>query len=382
MKLLIDFLLVAGLLANGVILFLLLRQKDQPLPKRILSFIFIGLFFVSLNAYGELHGVNWIFLAGLLLSDPIGYLIGPLLLFYINAIYLKAFQLKGLTLLHLLPLALYFLGVTLPFIICQVGGFALPSYLNALLFSDVFLQFQAVYLLLYCGLSWQAIHYFRKKLKGAYADLETKDLNWIRHLLLGIILTISVHLGLTLYEGISGTLDWSFSYLSTIILVLFIIYLAYYGLEQSRVLLPAHLLEAPSDSKAQTENATVLNDPLQHFDTKDLERMQQRVKLLLEEEEVYLNEELTLGNLAEQIPTTDKKLSILLNHYMNTNFYDLINSYRIGAVKQKLAAEESKHLTLLAIAFESGFKSKTSFNRIFKKETGLSPSAYKKHIAK
>lgn len=382
MKLLIDFLLVAGLLANGVILFLLLRQSHQPLPKRILNFIFVGLFFVSLNAYGELHDLVWIFLVGFLLSDPIGYLIGPLLLFYINAIYLVGFRLKGTTLLHLAPFILYFLGVTLPFVICQLGGLSLPSYLNTLLDSDFFLQFQALYLLLYCGLSWQAINYFRKKLKGAYADLEAKDLGWIRRLLLGIIITISVHLGLTLYELTTATLNWSFSYLSTIILVLFIIYLAYYGLEQSRILLPPHLLEDSSAAVPQVEHVPSSSDPLQHFNPKELEYMHQRVTILLEEEEIYLNEELTLGILAEQIPTTDKKLSALLNHYMNTNFYDLINSYRITAVKNKLSATEFEHLTILAIAFDSGFKSKTSFNRIFKKETGLSPSAYKKKATK
>lgn len=85
MKLLIDFLSVAGILANGLILFLLLRRRQVPTPKKILSFMFLGLFFVSLNAYGELHEVDWIYLAGFLLSDPIGYLIGPLLLFYIQS---------------------------------------------------------------------------------------------------------------------------------------------------------------------------------------------------------------------------------------------------------------------------------------------------------
>ena len=58
MKLLIDFLLVAGILANGVILFLLLRHGREPVPKRIIRFIFLGLYFVSINAYGELNEVD------------------------------------------------------------------------------------------------------------------------------------------------------------------------------------------------------------------------------------------------------------------------------------------------------------------------------------
>jgi AraC-like DNA-binding protein len=87
-----------------------------------------------------------------------------------------------------------------------------------------------------------------------------------------------------------------------------------------------------------------------------------------------------LNKLAKHIPTTDKKLSLLLNQYMNTTFYDFVNAYRVQSVKEKLASVDFDNLTLLGIAYESGFKSKTSFNRIFKKETGFSPSEYKKSL--
>lgn len=380
MKLLVDFLLVAGILANGIILFLLLKQGRPSLPKRILSFIFLGLFFVSLNGYGELHEVNWIYLMGFLLSDPIGYLIGPMLLFYIRSIYISDFQVDRSVVLHFIPLFLYFFVVTLPMVIAQANHHTLPSYLYSLLSSDLFLQFQAIYLLLYCGLSWKTLNTFRRKLKITYTQLEDKDLSWVRHLLLGIVLTISIHLAITMYEGFVANLDWSFSYLSTIILILFIIYLAYHGLVQSRVLLPGLLLEDTKKIGEAPKPSIPINDPLQYFQTGEVETIHQRVLTLLEEEQIYLNEELTLGSMAREIPTTDKKLSTLINHHLKTNFYDLINSYRVQAVKTKLAAKEFEHLTILAIAFESGFKSKTSFNRIFKKETGMSPSAYKRHL--
>lgn len=380
MKLLIDFLLVAGLLTNGVILFLLLKQQKQTLPRRILSFVFLGLFFVSLNAYGELHEVNWIYLTGFLVSDPIGYLIGPLLLFYVQSIYVADFQFYRRILIHFIPLFFYFFVVTLPLVIAEAGHHALPQYLYTLLNSDLFLQFQALYLLLYCGLSWRLLNTFRKKLKITYTQLEGKDLSWVRHLLLGIVLTISIHLSLTLFEGLTGNLGWSFSYLSTIVLILFIIYLAYYGLAQSRILLPDLVLAETSIEKEPQAEKMLANNPLQHFQTEEIETIHQRILTLLEDEHIYLNEELTLGSMAKEIPTTDKKLSTLINHHLHTNFYDLINSYRVQVVKQKLASKEFQHLTILAIALDSGFKSKTSFNRIFKRETGLSPSAYKKHL--
>ncbi len=382
MKLVVDFLLVAGILANGVILFLLLRQPKQSLPRRILSIIFLGLLFVSLNAYGELHEVNWVYLTGFLLSDPIGYLLGPLLLFYINSIYLNDLRLNRSIIVHFTPLFCYFPAVTLPIVIAEAGDYALPRYLYTLLNSDLFLQFQALYLLFYCGLSYTVLKTYRKKLKIAYTHLEDKDLRWVRHLLLGIVLTISIHLSLTLYEGLTGNIAWSFSYLTTIILILFIIYLAYYGLTQSRILLPELLQEETTNEKRASKTETITIDPLQHFQTGEIEVIHQRILYLLEKECIYLNEELTLGSMAQEIPITDKKLSTVINHHLNTTFYDLINVYRVQVVKQKLAAKEFQHLTILAIAFDSGFKSKTSFNRIFKKETGMSPSAYRKHLPK
>lgn len=381
MKLVIDFFLVAGILANGVILFLLLKQQ-KSIPQQILSLIFLGLLFVSLNAYGELHEVEWIYLIGFLLSDPIGYLLGPLLLFYINSIYDFDFRLNKNSLTHLIPLVLYFSFVTLPIVIVEAGQYAFPRYLLTLLNSDLFLQSQALYLLLYCGLSWRRLNAFRRKLKIAYTQLEDKDLRWVRHLLLGIVLTISIHLFLTLFEGLVGNMGGVSSYLSTTILIFFIVYLAYYGLAQSRILVPELLLEETNTESVVQKIQSPTVDPFQHFQTGEIEAMHRRILALLEEEHIYLDEELTLGSMAHKIPTTDKKLSTLINHHLHTNFYDLINAYRVQVAKQKLAAQEFQHLTILAIAFDSGFKSKTSFNRIFKKETGMSPSAFKKHLPK
>ena len=71
---------------------------------------------------------------------------------------------------------------------------------------------------------------------------------------------------------------------------------------------------------------------------------------------------------AAALPVTELVLCI--------SFYDLINDYRVETVKQKMRSSESRQFTLLALAFDSGFKSKTSFNRVFKQKTGMSPSQY------
>lgn len=92
----------------------------------------------------------------------------------------------------------------------------------------------------------------------------------------------------------------------------------------------------------------------------------------------YLDPEVTLRSLAHQIDIHPNQLSWLLNDSLGKNFSEFVNHYRINTFKEKATDKSHQHLTLLAIAYESGFNSKTAFNTYFKKETGLTPKAYLK----
>jgi AraC-like DNA-binding protein len=95
----------------------------------------------------------------------------------------------------------------------------------------------------------------------------------------------------------------------------------------------------------------------------------------LADERVYLNEELSLSTLAHELEVEPHQLSRFLNIHLHTTFTALINSYRVNEAKA-LLINESKD-TILNIAFAAGFNSKASFNRIFKKVTGMTPSEYR-----
>ncbi|WP_462242845.1 helix-turn-helix domain-containing protein [Ferruginibacter sp.] len=101
---------------------------------------------------------------------------------------------------------------------------------------------------------------------------------------------------------------------------------------------------------------------------------------LLEKAKVYEDPELSLTQVAKQLGTNPSLLSKVINQGFQLNFNDFINNYRIEAVKEKLKAGEHKMQTLLGIAYDCGFNSKATFNRAFKKATGVSPKEWQEKL--
>ena len=97
---------------------------------------------------------------------------------------------------------------------------------------------------------------------------------------------------------------------------------------------------------------------------------------LIEEEKLYLNSELKYSEVASRLGISARYLTEVLNREIGKGFNDFINEYRVNEVKRRISNNEIENLTLFAIALESGFNSKSSFNRIFKKHTGYTPSEF------
>lgn len=98
----------------------------------------------------------------------------------------------------------------------------------------------------------------------------------------------------------------------------------------------------------------------------------------MEQEAPYLDPDLSLRSLADQLAMHPNQLSWLLNECLGKNFNQFVNNYRIEAFKRLALDPANAHLTVLGLAYESGFNSKTVFNTYFKKETGLTPKQFLK----
>ncbi|MET4074361.1 AraC family transcriptional regulator [Hymenobacter sp. UYCo722] len=103
-----------------------------------------------------------------------------------------------------------------------------------------------------------------------------------------------------------------------------------------------------------------------------------RVVAALEQESLYKDPDLTLARLAQHLDLAPNAVSQLLNAGLGQSFSDVVNGYRLDEVKRRLLTADAQRLTLLALAFDAGFNSKSTFNRVFKEKLGITPKEYQK----
>ncbi len=110
----------------------------------------------------------------------------------------------------------------------------------------------------------------------------------------------------------------------------------------------------------------------------NLERLKQKLLMLMADEKPYLNPDLSLTLLSKQLGVKEKELSELLQKGLDSSFYAFINEYRLREVKQMLRDPENDRYTNFALAQQAGFSSKSTFFHLFKKHVGMTPGAFKK----
>jgi TolB-like protein/AraC-like DNA-binding protein len=113
-------------------------------------------------------------------------------------------------------------------------------------------------------------------------------------------------------------------------------------------------------------------------DTDDIEELSNALIQSMERDQLYLKQDLSLKSLADHLHTNSNKLSWLINDTMDKNFNEFVNDYRIESFQKKALEPDNQNFTLLGLAFESGFNSKSAFNDYFKKKTGTTPRSWLK----
>lgn len=197
----------------------------------------------------------------------------------------------------------------------------------------------------------------------SYAD--TITLTWIRDYLRVLLLLVVGRLSFLLLFPAWGSFGDKFWYY--LFFGMGSCYIALAGFihllrtESPRIISPG-LMEKPIDSSPEPNPEILLQKP--------------RLQALMKRERLYEDPALTLTDLAKALNLSRKQTSHLINRGFGLNFNDFVNRYRVEATKERFSQGEHRQLTILGVALAAGFNSKTTFNRVFKRETGQTPRQY------
>ena len=363
----VEVIIYAGAVEGIFLGALLLTNKNRKRkPNRILAVL---LFILSASIIHSLIPFKG-FHVPYKIREPFIFLIGPMLLFYVREFTsTKYFGLKDT--LHFIPFLGFFVFLVPNWVHGINTSYNLFLIENASAITNI-LWFSAV---VQFGYYWirivRMIHRHRMNLETEFSSIEGKSLSWIKgflhifglfFLVLPITLIIVIHTDN--YSFIDKTISLALSYI--------IFVLGYHGLSKEEVFsnLDVDIEKPIAEKEAPAEKVVTVKDP------GEIRRMLDYINV----KKPYLDENLTLTGLAEQLGTTRNQLSSIINNDLGSSFYDFINNYRVEEVKRLLTDPKNQNFTILSIAFDAGFSSKSAFNNIFKKVTGLTPSKFRENL--
>ena len=252
-----------------------------------------------------------------------------------------------------------------------------------------------VSLMVYLALSLRLLRQYGRWLVDNFSEVSALRLRWLRWLLL-LLSAVSAQwlaeLVLREFFGVYYQYDYSTELLGGVVFVIGIV-----GLRQADrsavQFVEAEQAEEAAAKTAAAPAADVSGAPLADAGnrarpdtgptppTKLIAAVDPavaaRIRQALEGDELYRNPTLTLAELAAHTGLAPKLISYTINAGFGQSFNDLVNGLRVAEVQRRLAGPDAKRLTLLGIALESGFNSKTTFNRIFKELAGVVPRDYR-----
>ena len=364
---LLSFLITFQLLFVGI--FLITHKKGNRRNNILLSTIFILIAWNMADLTLQMNGVvvKWEFLQHI--DDGFFLLYGPILYLYAKCVIFRDFKLSGRNLLHLIPYLLLLLIILLlsfrnltPGTSEEVLTNNLPwqfYLISALIYTHVFV---------YLGLSYKSLWKYRKIIKDKYSQIDQINLDWLGPFLntFGILTLVSL-----IQNFMSLTGNRSVIIIALVLLLIFIFYFV------NKVILKA--LRQPEIFAGITQNETskYLGSNLTPG---QIEEHKKQLLALLSTEKPFLNPQVSLTDLSEKLAVSTKHLSQVINQSFNKSFFDFINTYRVHEVQQILKESRDDKLTVLEAMYEAGFNSKSSFNTAFKKETGQTPTEFRKTI--
>lgn len=295
----------------------------------------------------------------------------PLLFLYILSIIYSNFRLKAKHLLLLFPWLISIL-ILIPnfFLASKTYQFQFISNYSETYEGKLIGVINHVIEVIYIIVEIYYLLRYRKLLLENYTN---KDAFYNYHWVKQLIIFVLVGQFLTFTKGFirdSGNFDIDFVNTFRVILLLFGLFFSFWLIFKA--------LLSPKLFRGIEVNLRLSKEMVSDDNLKSIEQIEY-IKTYMVNEEPFLDPSLTVKSLSEKIDIPHRDLSILINQELGQHFFDFVNSYRIEKAMSILKDASKKRYTVLEILYEVGFNSKSSFNTAFKKHTGKTPTAFRKH---
>ena len=320
------------------------------------------------------------------------FLFGPLHLMYVSVLTDSRIKFAKPHWLHFLPFILfkiYYLQVffltkkELLTVIDQVEQNNAPIHL---VISGLAVAIQG---LIYVIVALYVFREYLQKIKNTYSTIDKINLAWLRYFTIMALFVWIVVFIENVFQIVSIKLD-SISFLVPVLTSIFVYATGYIGMFKTEIFQQYSIYDNIHDlqnlavevDKSGDANDSAVKYQKSGLDPEKASEYLDQLKKLMEEDELYINPDITLKDLSERLNTTTHNISEVINTKLNQNFFDFINRYRVEKVKKDLLDKSKDHYTLYAIAVDAGFNSKSGFNAIFKRYTGQTPSEYRTALQK
>lgn len=312
------------------------------------------------------------------------WLEGPLLLWYTRSLIYKNYHLRWKDIIYLLPFIIYAGYQFVFYYSLEMGDkktiqeqYDLTLAPQVMNYVTLFRESFRVALGALCLLE---IKRYSQHIRTNFSDIDKIDLTWLNILVLGFLgirlwavvvaamIILSISFGISTNFEIMGLIGNYTTFFMVSALIFFGLghSSVFEGLDQRNEPQP----EANEDAQAPEEQKDKIKPELIT-----------QITQVMEHDKPYLTPALTLDKLAAQLHLQPRLLSNIINRHFNCNFFEFVNSYRVEEAKRILADKHCADKSMLDIMLDVGFNGKATFNTLFKKKTGMTPSEYRKSVA-
>lgn len=296
------------------------------------------------------------------------YLLGPAIYFYITSLLHQESKFKKKDLLHFFPAigyALYSLVIFVGdvFIFDEFYFYADGEDKDL----DTWYQLSGLaFILFYAWKSYQVYQAYRRHVVEMVSYADELRFSWIKQFLFVLLIVVFLRLIFFILFPEFGSFGQKWWYYLLIAIIFY--YVSIVGFSHIEKLTATLAFKMPEVIEVDHSGSAI--------DEKELIEFKAKVEHFLGSERGYKNPQLSLMEVASSLGTTPKKISQVSNQGFNSNFNDLINKKRVNAFIEMIDEGRHDQFTLLSLALDCGFNSKTTFNRSFKKVTGKTPQQY------